>query len=80
MKKITFQIFDQGLDISLNNNHYSLCDLKDLQKQKNARKFKQLIIDNLVLPIDYTIVFENFCKNKDYQSQVDYILNWVGIN
>lgn len=80
MREITFQIFDQGLDISLNNNHYSLCDLKDLEKQKNSKKFRKLVLDNLIMPIDYKIVFENFCKNSNFQKQIDYILSWVGVN
>lgn len=78
--KIKFQIFDQGLDISINNNHYSLCgDLKDLLKLKNSEKFRKVVLDNLIMPIEYEIVFENFCKNSDFQKQKDFILSWVGV-
>lgn len=80
MNKITFQIFDQGLDISINNNHYSLCDIKDLQKQKNSTKFKQIVLNNYQNPNTFKIVFENICKTSDFQSKVNYILSWVGVS
>lgn len=82
MKVINFQIFEQGIDISIERNdfiyHYSLCSIAGLWKQKNSKKFKQLIIDNIVMPIDYNITYNNFCKTEEsFNSKKEYLLNWI---
>lgn len=75
---ITFEIYDQGLDILVNNNVVSFQDLSQLKSQVKSARFKKRVRDNLNIPIDANVEFDNRCKTLDsFSNNLKQVLSWI---
>lgn len=77
MKQIKFEIFPQGVDIHIGNDVVSLY-YNQLRKQKKSKKFKNIVLNNLMMPITHSVTFSNICKNHlEYSKNRDLVFSWI---
>lgn len=73
MKKITFEFFNDGVDILIGEETISLSPYSLLYKQKKSKKFKKYVKNNL-----QEIRFKNYCKSQlEYEHRKEILLNWL---
>ena len=75
---ITFEVYDQGLDILINNNVMSFQDISQLKSQIKSTRFKKRVRLNLNISIDARVDFDNRCKTpENFAANLKKILYWI---
>lgn len=78
MKKINFELFDQGLDVLIGNDVISLASYSQLSAQKKSIAFKTLVRDNINISCYAEVDFDNQCSTPDnFVNNLKTTLHWI---